>query len=335
MTKPFLTIIIPTWNRCTYLKKNLEILLPLVDFHNEEVSVYISDNASDDDTPAVIEQAKAAYPQIVTSFRQSTNIGGQKNFVDAVSKIDSTYFVLLGDDDYVMPFYFDFVLRILKETPKTDWLCYNGTRVDNFNRFHSLRTSIHVSGHERIYNDGAEMVKDLLEGISLMSQNVYRRELFLEGMNRIKLDDYPGYLWFAIMCFQIVGKHSCYCDIPLIENGYNYSDSPWLPNWPWYCIYGLGKLFKDLDECYAGTYLSWMKALNGQKNGRMHILKVINQNRSLYGCRIREMLKYANTKLFSKQMFVYAKYPAFIATKLDKAYRGYALLDRNMKVLYS
>lgn len=333
MNKPFLTVVIPTWNRCKYLKENLDILLPLVAQHKEDVSVYISDNASDDDTFDVINQAKAAYPQIVTSFRQSTNIGSARNFVDAVSKIDSTYFVLLGDDDYVMPFYFDFVLRILKENPQVDWLCYNGTRVDENNRFHSLRTNIHVNGHDKMYNDGAEMVKDLLDSITLMSQNVYRRELYLMGMDKIKADDYPGYSWFATMCFQIMGKQSCYCDIPLIENGYHYSDSPWAPNWPWYCVYGLGKLFKDMDEYHSGIYLSWMKTLNGQKEDRMGILNVINKNRPLYKGRISEMLKFSCTKLFAKQMSVYSKYPEFIAEIMDKAFRGYALVDRNMKVL--
>ena len=331
MTKPFLTVVIPTWNRCKYLKENLDILLPLVAQHKEDVSVYISDNASDDDTPDVISQAKAAYPQIVTSFSQSTNIGSARNFVDAVSKIDSTYFVLLGDDDYVMPFYFDFVLQILKENPQVDWLCYNGMRVDFSNHFLPLCTDIRVNNHVRVYDNGAEMVKDFLDGISIMSQNVYRRELFLEGMNRIKPDDYPGYSWFAIMCLQIVGKQSCYCDLPLFENGFHFIKNPWIPNWPWYCVYGFGKLFSDLNKYHEGIYLSWINAF-GYRNSKRFILDVIRQNRSLYKGRISEMLRFACTKLFAKQMLVYAKYPGFIAKIMDKALRGYARLNKNMKV---
>lgn len=327
---PLLTVIIPTRNRCEYLKRNLEILLPLADLHKGDVYIYISDNASDDDTLVVIDQAKKAYPQLVTFYRQKTNIGGLNNFLDSISKIDSEYFVLLGDDDYIMPYYFDYVLHILKGHPDVDWLCYNGTRINENNIIFSLLTTSRVNNHIRLYEDGACMVRDFLNSITLMSQNIYKRELFLRGMSQISDDVYPGYTWFAIMCFQILGKPSIYCDIPLIENSF-HSNIPWSHNLPWFHVYTLGKLFRNLDEYNEEIYLEWMKTFNQQTDIKRYILKLISQNRREYKDRVPKMLPYACSKLYRCQLNIYTKYTAMLAKIFDKLLKGYAICNKNFK----
>ena len=330
MAKKMLTVIIPTWNRCEYLKKNLDILLPLAELHKEDVSVYISDNASDDDTPLVIEETKKSYPKLVTSFRQETNIGSARNFTDSISKIDSEYFVLLGDDDYIMPIYFDYVLRILKEHPDVDWLCYNGTRFKEDNCLLSPLTTKRVDNHEKFYKNGAEMVMEFTNSITLMSQNIYRRKLFNEAMECVKEETYPGYSWYATMCKQIVGKPSYHCDINLIEN-YCQSAVNWSHNLPLYHIYSLGKLFSQMEERCEGLYAAWMRTLNDQKEIRRIILDVMNRNRSLYRKKIKDMQKYTCSVLYAKQMYIYTMFPKGMAKILDKLLKGYSLLNKRMR----
>ena len=79
VTRPVLTIAIPTYNRATCLR---ELLSGLSDqLHNESrVELIISDNASPDETPAVVEDFVARGLK-VRYIRNAENIGPDANFL--------------------------------------------------------------------------------------------------------------------------------------------------------------------------------------------------------------------------------------------------------------
>lgn len=99
-----LTIIIPTYNRCREVKENIEITLPQILEHKDKVRLYISDNASTDDTEKMIEKYTDQYPDLVFYYRQPKNITASPNFNHAVHAVNSDYVHILGDDDLLMPF---------------------------------------------------------------------------------------------------------------------------------------------------------------------------------------------------------------------------------------
>lgn len=77
MNKPLLSICIPTYNRCEYLKKSLDSIVSQDGF-NEEVEIVISDNHSCDDTLIISKQYAKEYNNI-KYFRNDENIGDKNH----------------------------------------------------------------------------------------------------------------------------------------------------------------------------------------------------------------------------------------------------------------
>lgn len=101
ITKPLLTIAVPTYNRAWCLK---ELLALLVGQLNDEprIELIISDNASPDDTPAIVREAVAQGLR-VRYIRNDENIGPDANFVQCFEQARGKYVWLFSDDDLIVP----------------------------------------------------------------------------------------------------------------------------------------------------------------------------------------------------------------------------------------
>lgn len=100
-TRPLLTIAIPTYNRSKELGLLLSVLAPQLANH-PEIELYISDNASPDGTPALVQRFQAE-GLVVRYHRHSENIGSDANFVSCYQAARGKYFWLFGDDDIILP----------------------------------------------------------------------------------------------------------------------------------------------------------------------------------------------------------------------------------------
>lgn len=98
MPDPLLTIIVPTYNRSTNLDLLLRTLREETAFLADEVVVLVSDNASQDNTPAVVASASEGWPALV-SYRQTSNVGPDNNFCHCVRAVRTRWFWIIGDDD--------------------------------------------------------------------------------------------------------------------------------------------------------------------------------------------------------------------------------------------
>lgn len=98
MEKNYLiTICIPTYNRA----KKLENLLALLSNYNlENIKINISDNASTDDTKKLCLRYQLLNNNIFY-YRQEKNLGAFNNFNFLLSIVDTPYFILHGDDDWL------------------------------------------------------------------------------------------------------------------------------------------------------------------------------------------------------------------------------------------
>lgn len=97
-----LTIGIPTWNRCGNLAENLAALVrEVIAVAPHAVEIYISDNASTDDTRMVGLDYAARYP-FVTYHRNERNIGANANFQRVLESARGRYVWLFGDDDLIV-----------------------------------------------------------------------------------------------------------------------------------------------------------------------------------------------------------------------------------------
>src|SRR6202035_840737 len=101
IAKPLLTIAIPTYNRAWCLRE----LLPIIadELKNQpRVELIISDNASPDETPSVIQDFMAPGPR-VRSIRHPQNIGPDANFLQCFEQARGKYVWIFSDDDLIVP----------------------------------------------------------------------------------------------------------------------------------------------------------------------------------------------------------------------------------------
>lgn len=123
-----LSICIPTFNRADYLRDCLRSI-----FHEndslEEIEVCVSDNASTDDTLAVIKDF-----QNYNNFsyqRNEDNLGIPLNFIKVTSMASGRYIWLLGDDDVVTKDGIRHILNRIKDHSGVDFFLFNCLNLKN------------------------------------------------------------------------------------------------------------------------------------------------------------------------------------------------------------
>ena len=102
-----LTIAIPTYNRASYLdlclKRITEEITGLSKDKRCMVNVYVSDNASSDNTVEITSKYQSLNLYGLKVFRNTENIGADKNIAQCYDSAISPYVWVLGDDDIILP----------------------------------------------------------------------------------------------------------------------------------------------------------------------------------------------------------------------------------------
>lgn len=104
--QPLLTIAIPTYNRSAFLELGLKRINEELDSlsanRRKLVKVYVSNNASTDDTSEVLSRN----PNVVTGefeiVHNAKNIGGEANVAQCYASATTPYVWVLGDDDVIL-----------------------------------------------------------------------------------------------------------------------------------------------------------------------------------------------------------------------------------------
>jgi len=134
---PLLSLVVPTFNRAALLAQSLRAILTqitpamaqitpgLADGH-QTVEVLVIDNASPDNTPAIVAQAQNDFPHVtLRSLRRPQNIGCDANFCDAPNQARGQWVYLLSDDDVLLPGAVTTLLRLIAEHPDVDAFALN------------------------------------------------------------------------------------------------------------------------------------------------------------------------------------------------------------------
>lgn len=111
--RALLTIAIPTYNRCVYLKQSLTVLAPQLT-RESRVDLIVSDNASTDNTQEVVRDFQSCGLHI-RYLRNATNLGAEYNVLQCYQEARSKYVWIMGDDDVLEPFGLDVVLAHLRK----------------------------------------------------------------------------------------------------------------------------------------------------------------------------------------------------------------------------
>ena len=99
--RPLLSFAVPTYNRAKYLDQVLGVLLKQL--HGESrVELIVSDNASTDNTPAVVEDYRQRGLDI-RYLRNEANRGADFNILQCFEQSRGKYVWVCGDDDFIVP----------------------------------------------------------------------------------------------------------------------------------------------------------------------------------------------------------------------------------------
>jgi glycosyltransferase involved in cell wall biosynthesis len=131
VTIPSISVGLPVYNGERYLRVALDSILNQT---LEDWELIICDNASTDGTHAICHEYAARDPR-VRYFRNSTNIGGSRNFCQTFALSRGEYFKWLAVDDYCAPEFLDRCKRVLAASPEVVICTSKVKMIDEFGQF--------------------------------------------------------------------------------------------------------------------------------------------------------------------------------------------------------
>ena len=130
MKNPFVSILIPTYNREKLIAESIQSAL---DQDYDNVEVVVVDNASTDGTWEQIQRIASADAR-VRAFRNDTNIGPVRNWIECARNARGTFSKILWSDDLIAP---DFVSSTLPLFDENVGFVYTGVRIFGSKRSNS------------------------------------------------------------------------------------------------------------------------------------------------------------------------------------------------------
>ena len=119
-----ITTVIPTYRRPALLRRAIRSALEQTYRH---VIVRIFDNASGDETEAVVARIAAADPRVIY-HRHPANIGAFENFLFGMRAVDTPLFSFLSDDDVLFPNFYETAVAALES--QLDALLFAGSTLE-------------------------------------------------------------------------------------------------------------------------------------------------------------------------------------------------------------
>lgn len=190
---PMVSVVTIAYNNADYIERAIRGVVKQIS--RFPIELIISDDASTDDTPRIIENWRRNYPDIIRYYRNEKNLGLQRNYLEAFKHCRGRYLAMCDADDY---WFFSSKLHrqveYMEQHPEcaltfhriVNW--YEGTRVK------SLSNGGQVSD---------PTVSDLARGNFITNMSVmYRRELvdlhnLPEWLQEISLLDYGMHMLYA------------------------------------------------------------------------------------------------------------------------------------------
>jgi abequosyltransferase len=185
--KPLLTIAIPTYNRARYLRELLEVLLDQLR-EESRVELIISDNATPDETPAVVEEFVDRGLN-VRYLRNEVNIGPDANFLQCFHMATGKYVWIFGDDDIIVPDGISKVLALLTDSEYA--LIYMSPywfRKD----YIAERKSDYLGRFAEEYQGGLQFVRRVGTMISFISSMIVNKDQFSASLHEKDFSDLIG-----------------------------------------------------------------------------------------------------------------------------------------------
>lgn len=152
-----ISILIPTFNRETYLSTCIESFYNEIKAHNlfDDVEVVISDNNSYDNTKNIVEEFAKDQRFNLHYFKNEENIGAVNNIIRLVSYASNDISLMFGDDDLLVPDSLPHLFKILNNNTECEvyhFKCVQTQRIEK--GMAPLRLTAFEAADKYFYNVG-------------------------------------------------------------------------------------------------------------------------------------------------------------------------------------
>jgi glycosyltransferase involved in cell wall biosynthesis len=169
---PLITAIIPTYRRPALLQR---AITSAVEQQGIDVRVCVFDNCSGDGTADVVNRMAQRYPTI-RYYCHPRNIGAVANFDFAMRSVETPFFSILSDDDYLLPAFYERALAGLTEHPNA--MFWAGTTLSVNERGAIWDARVDRWPREGMFNP-PEGLMAMMHGMApTWTGIVFRREIF-------------------------------------------------------------------------------------------------------------------------------------------------------------
>lgn len=190
------TVSIPTYNRCGYLKEAIDSVLAQT---YSEFKLLITDNCSQDGTKELVESYIARDPRVVY-HRFSSNQGSAPNWKYALATPDTDLVALLLDDDLWLPKHLEYAVRAMEEI--ADASMY-GCATEAFGNLPTQAVKVQhpfwlAHCRERSTYDARKNFVPMLMGPPMAASSIVLRRRSLDGISIFMDNDFLSgdfYLW--------------------------------------------------------------------------------------------------------------------------------------------
>ncbi len=123
---PKVTALVPTYRRPKYLKR---AILSVLNQSYKDIELSIFDNASGDNTKDIVSSLSENDSRI-KYYCHASNIGALANFSYALKTVNTPYFSILSDDDFLAEDFYKDAINVLENNPNVMFVILNTLRVD-------------------------------------------------------------------------------------------------------------------------------------------------------------------------------------------------------------
>jgi len=121
-----ITTVIPTYKRPQLLIRAIDSVRSQT---WKDIAIVVWDNCSEDATEGLVLDIAKTDPR-VTYFKNTENIGAFENFKKGLNNIETEFFSILSDDDYLEPEFYSEAMRHFDQYPDSGFVAFKVNNVD-------------------------------------------------------------------------------------------------------------------------------------------------------------------------------------------------------------
>ncbi len=254
---PTLAIAVPTLNRRGLLSETLRLLIAQLPEAEIEVSLCVSDNASDDGTHELF--AAGGEFETVRYHRHENRVGIDESFRRTVELAKGNFILLFGDDDIPLPGFLKEVTRALRKSADAGFLYVNRLIGDM-----SLKKTAEVAhedcpfGSAQILEVG-EFIERFTHWPGFVTSLVFSRRTWEEGLDAYS-ERFDGYSFLARVYWGARKRNAIYVPSPLLIQ--RRGVLAWKKEWPRYWLLSMPRMLRhfDMEGITQKAVANWLAA---------------------------------------------------------------------------